>query len=290
MKRTAIIYLRLLPLIGFTFIFFLGALVFSLLKSFGYAPIYGVNEFPTLKYYEDVFSGQFFWTSAAYTFYYAFVGTALASTLGVILALAIRKNAKTWRYAHLLCKLPLMVPYLVGAVLAVQLLGSGGLIARISKSFGLIESTNDFPDILHTHAGWGIFAVMIWKQAPFVALATHSVLSGIGRKHEESAKVLGAGRIRIFCRVTLPLMLPGITAASLICFAYNFGVFELPFILGGGHPDTLSVAAWRYFNEADYTKRLSGLSLIMLMCAMSGLIILLAQFFYGKIKVRQGKV
>ena len=56
----------------------------------------------------------------------------------------------------------------------------------------------------------------------------------------------------------------------LICFAFNVGAFEAPFILGGGYPDTLPVVAWRYFNDANYAFQLQGMATVVSIGIVSG--------------------
>ena len=66
----------------------------ALLQSLGYAPIYGINEFPTLRYYEEMFLDKSFRISLFYTFYYSLVPTIVGTALSIYLALALRKRFK----------------------------------------------------------------------------------------------------------------------------------------------------------------------------------------------------
>ena len=104
--------LMLSPAIGVLLVLYVGALVFAGLQSFGYAPLYGINKFPTLEYYNALFTTDGFWWSVFYTFYYALVPTVVATTLGIYLALILQKRFNGSRTFRLLYKLPLMVPYL----------------------------------------------------------------------------------------------------------------------------------------------------------------------------------
>ena len=182
-----------------------------------------------------------------------------------------------------------MVPYSVGIALAVLMLGNGGMLSRMAAGLGLISDPSEFPKILQTHWGWGIIAVNVWKQAPFMTLAISAVLMGIGRDTQEAAAVLGARPGAIFFQVTLPQILPGIVSATLICFAFNMGAFEAPFILGGGFPDTLPVVAWRYFSDADYGFQRQGMAVIMSIAVLSGLILLAYLWLYRRYERSWGR-
>lgn len=242
-------------------------------QSLGFAPWYGINTFPDLRYFAALWGSGTFWVSLGITLYYSFVSTVIALVLAILLALALIKvfpGKGLYKYIY---KLPLMIPYTVGIALAVIMLGNGGMMSRLAASTGLIADPSLFPRLLNTHAGWGIIAVYVWKQTPFITLAVYAVLLGIGRETEEAAAILGANNRQIFFEVTLPQILPGIVSSTLICFSFNLGAFEAPFILGGGFPDTLPVVAWRFFNDADYTLQLQGMATVVSIGLVAGVIL-----------------
>ena len=282
--------LMLSPAIGVLLVLYVGALVFAGLQSFGYAPLYGINKFPTLEYYSALFSTDGFWWSVAYTFYYAFVPTVIATALGVYLALIMQKRFKGSRTFRILYKLPLMVPYLVGIGLAIVLFANGGIIARLCFALGLIQSTGDFPRLIASYGGWAIMWVYIWKQLPFTTMVVFSVLISLGRDTEEAARMLGANRKQVFWQVTLPQIMPGVVSASLIVFAFNFGSFEAPMILGASYPNTLSVEAWRAFDDANYSRRLGAMAIVMVVALISGAILLAYISLYRCFERSRGRV
>jgi putative spermidine/putrescine transport system permease protein len=186
-------------------------------------------------------------------------------------------------------KLPMMIPYLVGVALTILLFTNGGIVARTLYALGVIESTNEFPRMLYTHAGWGIMIVYLWKQIPFMTLAIYSVLLGLGQESEEAAATLGASPWQRFWHVTLPQVMPGVVSATIIVFAFNFGSFEVPFILGGGFPNTLPVEAWRAFDNADYTNRPRGMAIVMVIALISGVLMYLYLTAYRRFERRRGR-
>jgi len=182
-----------------------------------------------------------------------------------------------------------MIPYLVGVALVIVFFSNGGIAARLLHAVGLIASTRDFPRLLYTHGGWGIMFVYLWKQVPFTTLIVYSVLLGLGRESEEAAATLGASRWQAFWHVMLPQIMPGIVSATVIVFAFNFGSFEVPFILGGGFPNTLPVEAWRAFDDADYTRRLRAMAIIMFIGLISGLLLFTYLSVYRLFERRRGR-
>ena len=287
--RSLYVPLMLAPVVLTLTVLFVGALIVALLQSFGYAPLYGINEFPTGKYYASLFRQSGFWASVGLTFYYAIVPTVVGTVLSIYLALALRRRFRGKGFVQFVYKLPLMIPYLVGVAVTIVLFGNGGILARGLYAMGIIESTRDFPRLIYSHGGWGIMFVYIWKQVPFTTLIVYSVLMGLGRESEEASATLGAGKWQTFWHVTLPQIMPGIVSATIIVFAFNFGSFEIPFILGGGFPNTLPVEAWRAFEDADYSRRLRAMAIVMFIGLMSGAVLFLYLWTYRRFERLRGR-
>ena len=287
--RTVTTLLMLAPVVAVLGALYVGAFATALLQSFGWAPWYGVREF-TLQHYRTLFATPGFWRSLGYTFYYAFVPTVVGTVLSVYLAQLLHRRFRGRTWVGLLYKLPLMVPYLVGVALTVLLWSNGGLVARVGHALGLIEKTGDFPRLLNSHAGVGIMLVYLWKQVPFATLVIYSTLLGLDADLEAAARTLGANARQTFRHVTLPRLAPGIVAASLIVFAFNFGSFEVPFILGGGFPNTLPVEAWRAFSDADPLRRLQAMAIIMIVTLLSSLLLIIYLVLYRRFERGRGRV
>ena len=208
------------------------------MQSLGFAPWFGVNTFPDFSYFGALWGKWSFWQSLGLTLYYAIVSTFIALVLGIMLALAMVRLFPGKSLYKYLYKLPLMIPYTVGIALAVIMLGNGGMVSRIFAFVGLISDPSEFPQILKTHYGWGIIAVYVWKQTPFVdADPLRGSCWALAARPRRRHAILGRqANARYFFQVTLPQILPGIVSSTLIIFAFNIGAFEAPFILGGGFP------------------------------------------------------
>ena len=268
------IALQLAPVLVVVSVLFGAALALAVAQSLGYAPWFGVNTFPDGSHFAALWGSRAFWASLGLTLAYATASTAGALVLGTALAVVLTKAFPGKAVFGTLYKLPLMVPYIVGVALAVLMMGQGGVASRVCAALGVIDDPAQFPRVLHTHHGWGIVAVYVWKQTPFVALVIHAVLLGMGRETQEAAAILGARTWTIFRAVTLPQILPGLVSAGLICFAFSLGAFEAPFILGGGYPDTLPVMAWRLFNDSDYALQVRGMAVVVSIALVAALVLL----------------
>jgi putative spermidine/putrescine transport system permease protein len=284
------IVLQLSPVALCLGLLFGGATTLALAQSLGFAPWFGINTFPDFGYFAALWGSRIFWVSLGLTLYYAVVATVLALVFAILLALALIKAFPGKTLYKYIYKLPLMIPYTVGIALAVIVMGNGGLGSRLMATLGLIDDPAQFPQLLYSHLGVGVIAVYVWKQTPFITLAVYAVLLGIGRETEEAARILGASRWQTFWQVTLPQALPGIVSATLICFAFNIGAFEAPYILGGGFPETLPVVAWRYFNDADYAKQLQGMATVVSIVIVAGVILFSYLAAYRRYERARGRV
>lgn len=281
--------LMLAPALAVLILLYLGSLLFALLQSFGYAPVYQINEFPTTRYYREMLLTPGLWRSVFYTFYYALVPTVVGLALSTYLALTLRKRFPGKGVFQYVYKLPLMIPYLVGISLTILMFSNGGIIARLLHAVGIIADPSQFPRLLYDHSGIGIMIVYVWKQVPFMTLIIYSVLLGLGSESEEAAATLGASRWQTFWHVTLPQILPGIVTGTAIVFAFNFGSFETPFILGGGFPNTLPVEAWRAFDDPDYARRLYAMAVVMFISVVSGGLLYLYIYWYRRFERQRGR-
>lgn len=281
--------LKLLPVAVCMGGLFGAATVMAFAQSLGYAPWYGINTFPDVSHFAALWGDRAFWLALGLTLYYAVAGTAIALVLAILLALAMIRTFPGKALYKYIYKLPIMIPYTVGIALAVIMMGRGGVMSRLAAFTGLIDDPGQFPHLLNSHAGWGIIAVFVWKQAPFMTLTIYAVLLGLGRETEEASYILGGSRWQTFRQVTLPQVLPGIVTATLICFAFNLGHFEAPMILGGGYPETLPVIAWQYFNDADYSRRLQGMATIVSIFIVAGTLLYAYLSIYRRYERARGR-
>jgi putative spermidine/putrescine transport system permease protein len=258
----------LFPLAAFLTLTLGGGLLFVLAQSLGFAPWYGINSFPDFAHYRAMIDRPEFLQSTWLTVAYASVATVIALVLGTGLALSLRATAATSAFVQRLVALPLVVSYGVGVALAVLILGNGGVLSRLVAALGVIDQPGDFPRLIQTHAGYGVVAVFVWKQIPFVAISVLGVLAKRSRDIEDAARVLGASRRLVLTDVVLPTIAPALSTAALISFAFNIGAFEAPLILGAGHPRTLPVIVWELMSDQDHARQLEAMAAVVLMASI----------------------
>lgn len=156
--------------------------------------------------------------------------TLLSLLLGYPLAyyLSFCSNARK-ELLYQLVIVPLWVSYLVRGYAWKTILGSDGVL-------------NGFLQYLHiTHAPVGFFlyspfAVVLMLThiyTPFVFLPIYASLEHIPRPLVEASHDLGAGPFSTFCRVILPISMPGLLAGATFAFVLSLGDFLAPLLVGG---------------------------------------------------------
>lgn len=222
----------------------------------------------TLEHYRSVFAEPGFASSLLLTLWVSFLSTVLTVFLAVLTALGLRNIRRARRLVAYIYQLPLTLPHMVVAAAGLMLLGQSGLISRVFTGIGVITDPSQFPALVFDRAGIGIVLVYVWKQIPFVGLFVLAVLQSVGEDYEALARTLGARPRRVILNVLLPLILPGIVPASVIIFAFVFGAFEVPLLLGARYPSVLSVLAYRLYTDVDLTMRPQSMALSLVIAVI----------------------
>ncbi|OKI17239.1 molybdenum ABC transporter permease [Nocardiopsis sp. TSRI0078] len=160
----------------------------------------------------------------------ATAATALSLLLGVPLAwLLARTDFPGRRLVRALVTVPLVIPPVVGGVALLLVLGRNGLLGRyLDAWFGITLPFTPAAVVL----------AQVFVAMPFLVISVEGALRGADRRYEEAAATLGAGRVTVFARVTLPLVLPGIGAGAVLCWARALGEFGATITFAGNFPGT----------------------------------------------------
>ena len=211
------------------------------------------------------------------TLYVALTATRVAAVISVGLAMVLTSLARHNRWVHFIFQIPLTVPHLVIAVAVVFMLSPTGLFSRAALNLGFIDASSKFPLLINDRWSIGIIAAYVWKEIPFVTLMILSVLHHSGIELLDVGRTLKAGRWQRFRYITLPTIFPSLGAAALIVFAYTFGAFEVPFLLGRTYPMMLPVWAYKNYSDVDLFARPEGIATGIIIAAVVVVSIVLSQ-------------
>ncbi|NJP95681.1 molybdate ABC transporter permease subunit [Nonomuraea sp. FMUSA5-5] len=160
----------------------------------------------------------------------ATVATAVCLLLGVPLAwLLARTEFPGRRLVRALVTVPLVLPPVVGGVALLLVLGRRGLVGQwLEGAFGIT--------LPFTTAG--VVVAEAFVAMPFLVISVEGALRGADRRFEEAAATLGASRWTVFRRVTLPMVMPGVVAGAVLCWARALGEFGATITFAGNFPGT----------------------------------------------------
>jgi putative spermidine/putrescine transport system permease protein len=254
---------------------------YGALTSFGFFSPTGENAF-TLNHYAALFESGDLLRSFFFTVWVAGVSTALSFGIAFFIALVIHGLPGWNERSRFLIQLPLPVPHLAVAVLAILFLSQSGLASRILFGIGTIETQRDFPELLYDRFGIGIIAVYLWKEIPFLTLVMLSVMSSVGKNYERVAQSLGATRVQQIYFVTLPLVWRGARTSLMIVFVFIVGAFEVPLLIGATYPPMLSVLAHQRFHAANVDVKAESFAVSTLVSAT----ILVLSFLYQRLSAK----
>ena len=173
------------------------------------------------------------WSTVPEQLLTAEVGQALRLSLvclvlGVPLAWVLARAQFPGRsLVRALVTVPLVLPPVVGGVALLLLLGRRGVLGQhLDRWFG-ISLPFTTPAVIIAEA---------FVALPFLVVAVEGALRGADRRYEDAAATLGASRLTVFRRVTLPLVLPGVAAGAVLCFARALGEFGATITFAGSFP------------------------------------------------------
>lgn len=169
--------------------------------------------------------GRVFWI----TLQISTLTTLFCTLLGYPAAYFLASVRPRTRQLLLLCVIvPFFVSVLVRNYVWMILLQDTGLVNRALLSLGLVEHPLQL-----MYNQFGVTVAMVNMLLPYMIFPVLSSLLAIPPELEHASKSLGAGPVRTFWRVTLPLSLPGVAAGGLLVFIIALGFFITPALLGG---------------------------------------------------------
>jgi len=270
------LFTLLSPALFIILLLFGGGLVLGLLQSLGHLPSEGFSSI-NLEHFRNVLRSPDFVKSLLLTLYISFTSTLIAALISVPLALTLMRWAASSRAVTFVLQIPLTVPHLVIAISTILLLAPSGLVSRFCSFLGITTGPSSFPLLINDEFGIGILAVYIWKEVPFITFMLLAVLRNMGYELLEAGSTLKASRFQRFRYITLPIISPSLGAACLIVFAFTFGAFEVPYLLGQTYPMVLPVWAYKNFSDIDLLARPEGIAIGLLIAATIILSILFSQ-------------
>jgi putative spermidine/putrescine transport system permease protein len=171
------------------------------------------------------------------TVWICFLTAVFTLLIGYPLAYALVRLRNQFAKSFIL--ITVITPLFLGEVVRtyswIIVLGNNGFINSVLLKLGLIAQPIQF---MFTTVG--VVVALVHVTMPVMVVILAAALSHIDRNYLRAAESLGAGPIRAFATVTLPLSMPGIVAGVTTAFAWTFSAFATPQLIGGGRVNMIS--------------------------------------------------
>ncbi len=221
-----------------------------------------IDKTPTLLNYQTFFDklmyGSLLLRSIRMAATVTFITILLAYPIAYFLAFKVKKNIMTWL---ILINLPFWTSYLLRVLAWKIMLGNNGVINSTLLELEIIQGPLEF--LLYSRFAVVLTLVHAW--AAFAILPIYLSLSKIDPSLLEAAADLGEGPVRRFLRVTLPLSMPGVIAATVIQFIPTVADYITPMMVGGPRGMMFGQIIAAQFGEANNWPLGSALTIIMMM-------------------------
>ena len=183
----------------------------------------------SLDAYRELATSSLFVKVLWNTLQISFWGTLTSLLIGYPVALHLAGQTPRRRTAYLiLVMLPFWTSILVKSFALTVVFGNQGLVNQL---LGLVSGGQVNVPMMFNRVG--VVLGMINFLLPFMILTILGSLLSQDPALAKAAETMGAGRLRIFWRITLPLSMPGVVAGVLINFVLSIGMYITPALLGG---------------------------------------------------------
>jgi len=193
--------------------------------------------------------------------------TAVSALIGVPLAWVLARTEFPGKsLLRGVVMLPLVLPPVVGGAALLFALGRRGFVG---------EPLERLTGFVMPFSMWGVILAATFVSMPFLVITVEGALSGLDPRYEGAAATLGAGRLTVFRRVTLPMIAPSLVSGLLLTWARALGEFGATVTFAGnlrGRTQTLPLAVFVAL-ESDRDAAVA-ISLVMVAVSLAVLVLL----------------
>ncbi len=252
--RSAVLLILPTYLVIFTFI--IVPIFFAFFLSFNKWNLLGSMKFVGLSQYKKLFSSEEFWKAVTNTFYYSFITVPIGILISLFLAILLNSKIRGIQVYRTIYFMPVMTSVIAGAFIWQWIFQSQSGI--LNYLFGLIG----FKPLSWLNEPRGIFTVIFgsigvtipkWLGGPSVTLVAISImtiwkntgyymiiflagLQNIPKTLYEAAEIDGAGKVKSFFAITLPILSPTTFFVLIMSVIVSFQVFEQVAVTTQGGP------------------------------------------------------
>ncbi len=184
------------------------------------------------------------WTSVKNTLWFTLLTVSIETVLGMVVALVLTRTFPGRALVRAAVLIPWAVPTVVSAKMWSWMLNDQfGIINHILLGLGIIDSPKAWtadPDLLMS----SVVLVDVWKTTPFMALLILAALQMLPKECYEAAQLDGVHPVKVFFKVTLPLIRPALLVAVIFRALDAIRIFDLIYVLTGTRPSTMTMSVY----------------------------------------------
>ncbi|HTE55412.1 MAG TPA: sugar ABC transporter permease [Kofleriaceae bacterium] len=221
----------------------------------------GLENF-TGKY--GLLQDKVWWLAVKNTLWFTFLTVSIETVLGLVVALVLNRTFPGRGLVRAAVLVPWAIPTVVSAKMWSWMLNDQfGIINHILLGLGIISSPKAWtadPDLLMS----SVVMVDVWKTTPFMALLILAAMQMLPKECYEAAEVDGVHPVKVFFRVTLPLIRPALMVAVIFRALDAIRIFDLIYVLTGTREPTMTMSIYARqqlieFQEVGYGSAASTL-------------------------------
>ncbi|MED1144307.1 ABC transporter permease [Bacillus paralicheniformis] len=275
-------WVLLVPVLLFLGVFLVLPLVLLLLLSFRDVDAM-MNTLDTYSFsqYVEVFSSDIYLKTIGITLWTALKTTVLCLVMAYPAAYLLVK-APTGRLRalfYILLVSPLLTSVVIRTFSWIVLLSQNGIVNEALISLKLIEKP--LPLLWNMNA---VIIAYVQVMLPFAVLSLAGSLSEMKPDLKFASMSLGAGRLRTFFFVTLPMTVPGLLTGAMIVFSLSAGSYITPLLVGGRMQPLLPLSIYQQVMQVFHLPLAAAMSITLL--AVVSVVIGILGFFQKRWEAR----
>lgn len=202
--------------------------------------------------WDGVLADPIWWHAVWNTVWFALVSVSLETLLGLVFALVLAARFPGRGVLRAVVLVPWAIPTVVSARMWNWMLNDQfGIVNDLLMKLGLIAAPIAWTAEPDT-ALWAVVVVDVWKTTPFMALLILAALQMLPNELYEAARVDGVHPLKVFLRVTLPLIRPALLVAVIFRALDALRMFDLVYVLTAGGSDTMSISSYARQQLVDF--------------------------------------
>lgn len=176
-----------------------------------------------------------FWATIKRTLIWVVFGVAGIFIYAMTVSLALNKPIPGRGFFRIVVIIPWLIPHAFAGTIWTWLLNSNsGFINTLLMKLGIIDEPISF--FGESLAMATVIFIRIWKGSPFLIMSLLPAFQTIPEEVEEAAKIDGAGKIRYFINILIPMIKPVLVSGGIILTAWTITIFDIVYVLTGGGP------------------------------------------------------